>query len=133
MKPTPQQLIEDVAERYGVTPDDILSKKRTQTVADARALVCYFLLKHLHMSSTEVGNAINRNKAKREQPPKKEKPKFGMSSEQMKKLIEERRQREENANPKQVCKNCVKYPCFPGMDNLSSNFALTCKRWRMKS
>lgn len=63
MIPTPQQLIEDVAERYGVTPDDILSKKRTQTVADARALVCYFLLKHLHMSSTEVGNAINRNHA----------------------------------------------------------------------
>ena len=61
MIPTPKQIIEDVAERYGVSPDDILSKKRTQTVADARALVCYFLLKHLHMSSTETGKAINRD------------------------------------------------------------------------
>lgn len=77
---------------------------------------------------------MKRNRVKREQAAKpKEKPKFGMSSEQMKKLIEERRQRDENANPTQVCKNCVNYPCFRGMDNLSSNFALTCKRWRMKS
>lgn len=61
MIPTPRQIIEDVAERYNVSSDDILSKKRTQTVADARALVCYFLLRHLHMSSTEAGKAINRD------------------------------------------------------------------------
>lgn len=61
MIPTARQVIEDVAERYNVTPDDILSKKRTQTVADARALACYILIKHLHMSSTEAGKAINRD------------------------------------------------------------------------
>lgn len=75
---------------------------------------------------------MRRNKAKMEQPPKKEKPKFGMSSEEMKRLIEERRQREENANPTQVCKNCAKFPCFPGFENLSSNFALTCKKFKLK-
>lgn len=75
---------------------------------------------------------MKRNKAKREQPPKKEKPKFGMSSEEMKRLIEERRLREENANPTQVCKNCWLFPCFSGMENLSSNFALTCKKFKIK-
>lgn len=69
---------------------------------------------------------MKRNKAK------KEKPKFGMSSEEMKRLIEERRLREENANPTQVCKNCWLFPCFSGMENLSSNFALTCKKFKMK-
>ena len=72
----------------------------------------------------------NQPKPKREEKPK---AKFGMSSEQMKKLIEERRQREENANPTQVCKNCVDYPCFRGIDTMSSNLALTCPKWRMKS
>ena len=60
------------------------------------------------------------------------KPIYGMSSEQMKQLIEERRLRDENADPDQVCRNCVNYPCFRGIENLSSNFAVTCKRWRMK-
>ena len=69
---------------------------------------------------------MKRNKAK------KEKPKFGMSSEEMKRLIEERRLREENANPTQVCKNCWLFPCFSGMENLSSNFALTCKKFKLK-
>lgn len=76
--------------------------------------------------------AMKRNQPK-PKPAEKPKAKFGMSSEQMKRLIEERREREENANPTQVCKNCVNYPCFRGIENLSSNFALTCKRWRMGS
>ena len=75
---------------------------------------------------------MKRNQPK-PKPAEKPKAKFGMSSEQMKMLIEERRERDENANPTQVCKNCVNYPCFRGIENLSSNFALTCKRWRMGS
>ena len=31
-----------------------------------------------------------------------------------------------------VCRNCWKYPCFKGIENMSSNLALTCYRWRLK-
>ena len=60
---TPQQVIEDVARCYDIQPDDILSKKRTEKISDARAIVCYILMHDLHLSSTETGNAVNRNHA----------------------------------------------------------------------
>ena len=60
---TPQQVIEDVARCYDIQPDDILSKKRTEKISDARAIVCYILMHDLHLSSTDAGNVVNRNHA----------------------------------------------------------------------
>lgn len=33
----------------------------------------------------------------------------------------------------QVCRNCWLYPCFKGIENFSTNFALTCRSWKLKS
>lgn len=58
-----RQIIEHVAVLQSVTVDDILSQSRVRSIADARAIVCYILLRHFKMSSTEVGRALNRNHA----------------------------------------------------------------------
>lgn len=31
-----------------------------------------------------------------------------------------------------VCRNCTNYPCFNGIETMSSNLAATCKRWHLK-
>lgn len=36
------------------------------------------------------------------------------------------------SNMAQVCHNCWLYPCFKGIENFSTNFALTCRRWKLK-
>jgi len=33
---------------------------------------------------------------------------------------------------KKICNNCVEYPCFVGIENMSSNLALTCPKYRIK-
>ena len=33
----------------------------------------------------------------------------------------------------QVCRNCWLYPCFKGIEGISSNLALTCRSWSPKS
>ena len=58
-----RQIIEDVAALQSVAVEDILSPSRVRSVADARAIVCYILLRHFKMSSTDVGRAVNRNHA----------------------------------------------------------------------
>lgn len=32
----------------------------------------------------------------------------------------------------QVCSNCVNYPCFEGIETISSNLAKTCHSWTMR-
>lgn len=32
----------------------------------------------------------------------------------------------------QVCRNCWLYPCFRGIENMTTNFALTCRKWHLK-
>ena len=32
----------------------------------------------------------------------------------------------------QACRNCWRYPCFKGIENFETNFALTCRSWRLK-
>ena len=36
------------------------------------------------------------------------------------------------SNRAKVCHNCWLYPCFKGIDNFSTNFALTCRSWKLK-
>lgn len=31
-----------------------------------------------------------------------------------------------------VCRNCWKYPCFKGIENFETNFALTCRSWHLR-
>lgn len=38
----------------------------------------------------------------------------------------------ERADRAQVCRNCWLYPCFQGIDNLETNFALTCRSWHLR-
>ena len=40
--------------------------------------------------------------------------------------------RETRVNQAQVCRNCWLYPCFRGIDTMSSNLALTCRRWHLR-
>lgn len=56
-----QQIIEDVATLQSVQVKDIVSQSRKRSTADARAIVCYILHRHLGMSSTEVGKMLNRD------------------------------------------------------------------------
>lgn len=36
------------------------------------------------------------------------------------------------SNMAKVCSNCWLYPCFKGIENFSTNFALTCRSWKLK-
>ena len=36
------------------------------------------------------------------------------------------------SNMAKVCINCWLYPCFKGIENFSTNFALTCRSWKLK-
>lgn len=61
MTPTAAQIIQDVAEAYGVTAEDIRSKCRKERLSNARAVSCYLLTRHMGMSCTEVGHEICRD------------------------------------------------------------------------
>ena len=36
------------------------------------------------------------------------------------------------SNRAQVCSKCWLYPCFRGIENFTTNFALTCRSWKLK-
>ena len=42
------------------------------------------------------------------------------------------RKRRRNAQAGRFCKDCWLYPCFQGIDNFSTNFALKCQNWHPK-
>lgn len=55
----------------------------------------------------------------------------------MKKEYEEKKKREafifESKEVKTTCKdNCLRYPCFQGIDNIKSNLSLTCIKFKQK-
>jgi chromosomal replication initiation ATPase DnaA len=54
-------IINDVAECYGVTAEALLSTKRARPLPDARSIVSWLLCYTLHMSTTEVGEALHRD------------------------------------------------------------------------
>lgn len=38
----------------------------------------------------------------------------------------------EKPEERKVCANCWRYPCFRGIETMSSNLAETCKNWHMR-
>lgn len=54
-------VINDVAESYGVTAEALLSSKRARPLPDARSIISWLLCYTLHMSTTEAGEALNRD------------------------------------------------------------------------
>lgn len=56
-----QEIISDVADIYGITVENILSRRRLRRYADARAVICYMLCFTQGYSTTEVGRVLNRN------------------------------------------------------------------------
>ncbi len=56
-----EEIINDVANAYGISADVIRSKIRKRPVSDARAVACYLLSFLLKMSSTEIGKELNRD------------------------------------------------------------------------
>lgn len=40
--------------------------------------------------------------------------------------------RRERYDRARVCRNCWLYPCFDGIDTMSSNLAVTCKSWHLR-
>ena len=36
------------------------------------------------------------------------------------------------SNRAKLCHNCWLYPCFRGIENFTTNFALTCRSWKLK-
>lgn len=56
-----QEIISDVADIYGITVENILSRRRLRRYADARAVICYLLCFTQGYSTTEVGKVLNRN------------------------------------------------------------------------
>lgn len=61
VKITPEMIIEKVAEKYKVNPDDLFSKKRTSGISNARHVCIYLIKKLLDQSTTAIGKRFNRD------------------------------------------------------------------------
>ena len=57
------KIISDVADFFGISASDILSRRRVRRYVDARAVVCHLLCRTQGYSTTEAGKAINRDHA----------------------------------------------------------------------
>lgn len=57
----PDTVIDVCARAFGCSPLDIKSPARAQPVADARACVSFFLVRHIGMKLQEVGRILNRH------------------------------------------------------------------------
>lgn len=58
-----QDIISDVADIYGITVDNILSRRRVRRYVDARAVISYILYYIKGLTTTEVGDVLNRTHA----------------------------------------------------------------------
>lgn len=56
-------IVESTAEFYNLNPDVIFSKSRVRDIADARQMIMYLSHKHTLLSSTAIGNKLNRKHA----------------------------------------------------------------------
>ena len=56
-------IVESTAEFYNLNPDVIFSKSRVRDIADARQMIMYLSHKHTTLSSTAIGNKLNRKQA----------------------------------------------------------------------
>ena len=55
-KVTPEVIVETVAERLGVSEEDLYSKKRSREIANARQIAMYLIREMLQLSTTAVGD-----------------------------------------------------------------------------
>lgn len=61
MTPTALQVMEEVADSFGITTDDILSRSRIARRVNARAVAAFILTRHLGLSTTEAGALMQRD------------------------------------------------------------------------
>ena len=57
---TANNIINQAADFYGVTPADILSNKRHRIYADCRTVICYVLCVGMGLPAIRVGALLNR-------------------------------------------------------------------------
>jgi chromosomal replication initiator protein len=55
---TPENIIKIVSEHFNISVDDILSKKRSQDIANARQIVMYICRHYTVLSLQSIGNAV---------------------------------------------------------------------------
>lgn len=58
-----QDIISDVADMFGITVGNILSKRKIRRYADARTVICYLLRTTQRMGVEEIGDLLNRTHA----------------------------------------------------------------------
>ena len=56
-----ERIIRVVCKKYGVTEEDIKSKKKTDTVTNARQVAIYFIRKNTDLSLDEIGKIFGRD------------------------------------------------------------------------
>ena len=61
MKPTALEIMNAVAEAYGITLEELRSHSRIARIATARAVVCYLLYRNYNYSTKDVGNMVLRD------------------------------------------------------------------------
>ena len=57
-KITPERILEHISEQYGVTTEDLLSKKRSRNIALPRQIAMYLCRSLTQLSTTNIGQAI---------------------------------------------------------------------------
>ena len=58
-----QEIISDVADIYGITVDNIISRRRIRKYVDARVVVSYVLYYFRSVTLMEIGKRLNRSHA----------------------------------------------------------------------
>ena len=54
----PQRILDAVSGHYKLTNDDLLGRRRTQRIAQARQVAMYLLIYELELSPTQVGRFL---------------------------------------------------------------------------
>lgn len=138
MKKRFEQIVETVAAAYGEPPMRLLSDSRSRTLARMRAVVCEILVRrgvscraialYLKKSRPTVSNALRLASTFYTSPHA-----YAMELN----LIATLSQGEDTVLPPKekkvlTCRDCGKFPCFRGIENFETNFALTCHDFRKK-
>ena len=61
VKVTPEKIVEKVAAKYGVSVDDIYSKKKSGNISNARHISIYLMRRLSELSYPQIGKVLNRD------------------------------------------------------------------------
>ena len=61
VKVTPEKIVEKVAGKYGVSTDDIYSKKKSGAISNARHISIYLMRRLADLSYPQIGKVLNRD------------------------------------------------------------------------